>query len=231
MFSRLICVCALVSAACASRTELRPAETALPISGGGAEASAANVRLVVRADAWDGELVRHFDDIIPMQVTIENDGAVPLAIRYQHFQLMTGEGGSSAALPPFDIDGTQTVPFERIDRWAGYPYPLSNFALAPYLARYYPGLVPFDGDFVYDRRYYGRYYPRWVRVQLPTPEMLRRALPEGVLRSDGSMTGFLYFDRPGEVRSATLTFELVNALDDRGIGTIEIPFVGREDEG
>jgi hypothetical protein len=68
-----------------------------------------------------------------------------------------------------------------------------------------------------------------VRVQLPTAEMLRKALPEGVLRPDGSMTGFLYFDRPAHVQSATLTLELVNALDDRRIGAIDIPFVARED--
>jgi hypothetical protein len=50
--------------------------------------------------------------------------------------------------------------------------------------------------------------------------MLRKALPEGVLRPDGNMMGFLYFDRPQQVTTATLIFDVVNALDDERAGTI-----------
>jgi hypothetical protein len=228
----LIVSCVIASmtwSGCAGRMELRPALTATSAGIGGAVGTSSNVRLVASADSWDGELVRHFDEIAPLQVTITNGGTVPLSIRYEHFRLMTGAGETSAALPPFDIDQTQTVPFERAARAGVYPYPLRNFAVAPYLVPYYPGLPIVDGRFLYDGAFYGRYYPRWVRVQLPTAEMLRKALPEGILRPDGNMTGFLYFDRPHEATTAALVFDMVNAVDDESVGAIRIPFVAEED--
>lgn len=233
MFRHLQIVCCLIVSmalsGCAGRTELRPALTATTVGVGDAVGTSSNVRLVARADSWDGELVKHFDEVAPIQVTITNGGTAPLSIRYEHFRLMTAAGETSAALPPFDIDQTQTVPFERAARAGAYPYPLHNFAVAPYLVPYYPGLPIVDGRFLYDGAFYGRYYPRWVRVQLPTAEMLRKALPEGLLRPDGSMMGFLYFDRPQEATTANLLFDMVNAVDDESVGTITIPFIAEED--
>jgi hypothetical protein len=56
--------------------------------------------------------------------------------------------------------------------------------------------------------------------------MLEQALPEGVVESDGSVSGFLYFPAVGK-REEQVTFEmkLVDAKTAETFGTARIPFL------
>jgi len=79
------------------------------------------------------------------------------------------------------------------------------FRVAPHYRTVYPSLSVYTADpFFFDPYYYSHYYPYWqrVRIELPTREMLRRVLPEGVLAEGGRLEGFLYFERVEETRDA-----------------------------
>jgi hypothetical protein len=185
----------------------------------------AGVTVTAEADAWRGvpaDLIR----VIPLLVTIDNKSTRPLRVRYTEFALVD-ETKHASALPPFRIEGTETV--GTSGALNAYPYPLSGFYVAPYLSRFYPGLTPFAGPFVYDPFFYTSYYPRFVELQLPTGDMVQKALPEGVLQPGGRMSGFLYFenvdigDINGDDDMGRFLMDLVDASTTRAIGTVAIP--------
>src|SRR5690606_18914943 len=100
--------------------------------------------------------------------------------------------------------------------------------VAPHLRRYYPWIEPYGGYYPSVIDYYDRYYPQFLRIPLPTGDMIQKALPEGVLMPGGTLTGFLYFENvDGDVPSVDFTAELVEATNGDGdpIGVIRIPFV------
>lgn len=215
---------AALLAACGGRARLEPAPGAdmLPAPREGARASAAGVTLTAEVDAWTGVPENLEQEVIPVLVTITNEGTRPLRIRYNEFRLEGAAGRRYAAIPPFDVRGTVSEPVD------GFAYPYDGFAVAPYLRRWYPAFSPFDGAFALDPVYYDRYYPRFVRVRLPTGDMIQKALPEGVLAPGGRITGFLYFEElEGEERLVDFRFDLVDARSRRDFGTLSIPFVVR----
>jgi hypothetical protein len=216
---------------CAGRTELVPAPGASVTGAGAATATMSNVRLTADVNAWGDGLIGELRSVTPIRVKIENDRNALLSIRYRQFALVTAdEERRHAALPPFEISESEVVPVERLGLIPGpYPYFMDGFAVAPYLRAYYPALPPYDGRFRWDPYYDGTYYPRWVRIELPTPEMLKRGLPEGVLRRGGEATGFLYFENVGDANRATLMFDLIDAATDASFGTIRIPFVTKSE--
>jgi hypothetical protein len=205
---------------CASTPELVPAPNAQPAPPGpgkGAVAEVRGVTVIARSDAWSG-FPPDLDRVTPILVTIENDGAVPVRIRYNEFSLEAPSTGASyAAIPPFDVRGTEVEPITRL----GY----RGFWVAPYYAPYYPGLRPYYGAFPFDQYYYDQYYPTWVNIELPTGDMVQKALPEGVLDPGGRVTGCLYF-RKVKRGAGTVEFtdKLVNAATGAALGTIRIPF-------
>jgi hypothetical protein len=97
--------------------------------------------------------------------------------------------------------------------------------VAPLYGPLYPGLPTEAGGFFYDPFYYGRYGDYWRRVELPTPAMVRHALPESVISPGGSVDGYLYFEKVNtEVPRVRFRMDPLNS--DRGaIGTVEIPLV------
>ncbi|QDG49522.1 hypothetical protein FIV42_01850 [Persicimonas caeni] len=81
--------------------------------------------------------------------------------------------------------------------------------------------------------YYSRYYPLYAEYQLPTGEMLVRALPEGVIDPGGRITGFVYFEDLESIEPTpdrvTFRYVLVDAEANRRFGVVEIPFDVVED--
>lgn len=204
---------------CASTPELVPAPGAQPAPPGpgkGAVAVVRGVRVIARSDAWAG-FPPDLDRVTPILVTIENDGAVPLRLRYNEFSLVAPTTGATyAAIPPFDIRGVEVEPVTAL----GY----SGFWVAPYYAPYYPGLRPYYGSFPFDQYYYEQYYPTWVDIPLPTGDMIQKALPEGVLDPGGRVTGYLYFQNvKRDAGMVDFTLDLVSA-EGGNIGTVRIPF-------
>ena len=209
---------------CASRAELSATREGDLIAPGVAQAADADVTVTVRPNTWAG-IPEKLDDVTPLQVTIENgSGGSPLRIRYREFSLVPDRDRPRSALPPFNIRDAQSVAIGGLAPVTVYSFPNSSFYVAPYLRAYYPVFEPYGGPFVHDAQFYATYYPTMSRASLPTPDMMHRALPEGVVQPGGRITGFVYFEDLDEARRARFTFDLVDARSGMQFGRIEIPF-------
>lgn len=95
----------------AKRVVLVPAPNAIIATGpDSAEASSNGVQMVVQADAWNGRPRDLDTKVTPLKVTIQNHSGNPLAIRYKAFVLLSSLNDQHyAAIPPFDIRGTEYV--------------------------------------------------------------------------------------------------------------------------
>jgi hypothetical protein len=186
------------------------------------------VRIVAEADAWYGSPSDLEGLILPLLVTVENRGSVPIRLRYAGFTLVAADGRRYRALSPFDIRGAVSEPLP----YGAYP----DWGDAPYLGPYYPGWRPggpFPRRWYYDRywdRYaYGYYpppYPAYRRVPLPTPDMIQAALPERVVQPGERVTGFLFFEGvPARVSRVDFVADLIDARTSAPLGTVSIPFV------
>jgi hypothetical protein len=190
----------------------------------GTQTTAVGVTVTVKADAWSGQPAE-LTEVIPLLVTIENNSRVPVRLRYAEFSL-AGDGERGSALPPFEITGTETEPIGTTGLIDGpYPFPLRGFYVAPHYSRFYPRLRVFPGPFAYDPLFYSRRFPVFRRFQLPTGDMVQKALPEGVLEPGGRVTGFLYFEDidVGKDDRATFVTDLVNASNGETVDAIRIP--------
>ena len=228
----LLGCCVLAAYACAP-VELRPASDARVVADAprAAVAEDSAVRVIVEAGAWSANPRNLDQEILPLKVTIENDGSEPVRVRYADFTLAAERGIQYTPLPPLAIDGSVT---ETSARPVAVPprnpirpyYTHHGFLLAPWYGPYYDGDWPSSGyPWRYDSRYYDAYYPRW-RVDLPTADMLTRALPEGVVEPGGRVTGFMYFQR---IRDGLdrVTFQAnltAAARDDRTVAIVRLPF-------
>lgn len=70
-------------------------------------------------------------------------------------------------------------------------------------------------------------YGYWREYALPTPAMLRMALPEGALKPRGSAVGWLFFEKVRNTPRVAFRFDLANPETGRGFGEIRVPFVVR----
>lgn len=226
MIAALVCV---VCAACASQPQLRPAEEAerAPDEPDVVVASAEGVELQVHLEAWRWTPEDLPDMLTPVRVRIENSSERRLLLRYDGFELVTPEGMSYAALPPFDITG------EATERSGSYRYGVSGFHIAPHLRHYHPHFGVAGYPFLYHDHYYRGYYPVYRRYELPTRDMLARALPEGVLDPQGRITGFVYFADLDKIKPLPerleLRFALIDAETEERFGVIDIPLRVVED--
>jgi hypothetical protein len=222
-------VAVLAIGGCASRTDIEPAETAQKAPGlaEAAVSQVAGVRITARApDQWPGQ-AKIMDQVEPMKVTIENGGDQPIQIQYPEFQLVGPQGEVFSALPPFRIGGPAESPVLE-GRYAPLTAPdiaFDGFGIAPVYAPIYPGVPVAPTPFLADPVYYGRTYGVLAERNLPTPEMLSRALPEGILQPGGKLEGYLYFEKVGEgVPSVIFRADLVGAGQGERLGTLSIPF-------
>jgi hypothetical protein len=213
---------ATVLAGCARDRALVPAPTALVVAGEPRRAveRQGGVQVTVHGEAWQGE-PRNLETVLtPMHVTIQNASGRPVRVRYQAFVLRGTSGQRYEALSPLHIDKpgpvqSQIVPIYTHDR----------FWVAPHLSPFYPNLQRWYGAFPYDPVYYARV--RW-RAELPTRDMLRRALPEGVVEHGGQVSGFLYFPRVvAREQQVLFTAELAEGRDGVQVAAVRIPFVIR----
>jgi hypothetical protein len=225
---------ALLLAACAAPPRLVPGPDAERVAPGGtiAVSSGGGVTMTVDPDGWRGN-VQIDDAVTPIHVKIENKSDRKLLIRYSDYAMVAANGERYAALPPYDIRGSVTDPtlasrYSPVDR-LGFTY--DGFYVAPFYRFMYPSLSVYDAHvFQMDSRYYDHYYPYWARarVELPTAEMLRFALPEGVLDEGGLLAGFLYFEKiDSELQPPEVAFQanVVDITSGEKVATLEVPFV------
>ncbi len=214
---------ALWTLGCASQPELRPAPDAhieKTSLGSAPTDTVQGVTVVAKPNAWRWTPTDLNKKLTPVLVRVENGSGHELLLRYDGFRLVTGRGVEYAALPPFNIKG-------KVSQEIGYAYNAPGFYVAPRLHPWYPAFGVWEDPFFYGP-YYSAYYPLYVQFELPTQDMLTRALPEGVLDPQGRITGFVYFPdldaiepQPTQVR---LQFTLIDAKTRRRFGVISIPF-------
>lgn len=217
----MIAGCAINEAA-----NLEPAATAEPVSGmeDAARTSVKGVRVLTQAAPWPGETPIE-NEVTPIRVRIENDGRIPIDVRYRDLTLLGPEGNRYNALPPYRIGGTVTQP--EVDRSYGPitnpGFTFSGFELAPYYSPVYPDMAVYTDPFVYDANFYGNAYRYWEETDLPTMEMLQQAMPEGVVNSGGNIEGWVYFEKVPEHESrVVLRTDLVDSRTGKEFAEVRI---------
>jgi hypothetical protein len=217
----VIVAVALALGACAAHLQPAPGATVLPGPGQAVIGEQGGVRIVASANAWRGHPPSLERRLTPILMVIENGASVPLRLRYSDFTLVTDAGRRLAALPPFDILGTVSEPVSSL--------PYDGLYWPSYYSRWSVFGGPFRDDPLYFGTFspfYGSYGPGYYRIDLPTGDMVQKALPETVVPPGGRVAGFLYFE-PIERGDGLvqLVARIVAAETEQLLGTITIPFV------
>ena len=198
---------ALLAAGCAARL----AEPRTAAAGAnGVEVSAAT-------GAWRGRPADLERVVTPIRVSVTNGGATPVRLGATSFALALPSGGRLAAVVPAEVRGVVAGP-------APAALPQAGAALGPTRERSGPGWA--INEPALDPRVDPSLDPArgW---ELPSPDVLALALPEGVLAPGRTARGFVYFERPPRgVAQATLTVRLVDA-DGEPLGVVAIPLALR----
>lgn len=222
----------VLAAGCVTETTLQPLPTAPTIQAGSVVAEEQGVRLVANGASWRGTPSNLERIVTPVQVRIENHSGRPLRLNYESFVLVGSSRFQYSALSPFELheEGLAAVGGSGVDGDAGLSVGFGSWwGWGPWASSlaYTSGRPwgPDWGDPWYDP-FYGPYSARYRAPEpLPTRDMVRQALPEGLLEDGGAITGFLYFqnvsEREGQV---TLQARLVDARTGEQFGTVSIPF-------
>ncbi|MBI5545670.1 MAG: hypothetical protein HY901_17420 [Deltaproteobacteria bacterium] len=213
----------LLVASCASYTTLAPPPGAPTLAGKekATVAESSGVRMVVNGH-WSGQPSNLPDLVTPVRVTLENHSGAPLTVRYDDFALRTS-GFVARALPPFEI--------QRPGAEGGAGWPYFGFGVGAYSGPFYWGWDPWPGFGWWGSGYYPGYYGSYYLAEpLPTRDMLKKALPEGVLEDGGQVSGYVYFQRvqASEGTLVQLSLDLLNAQDKSSVGWIGVPLVVKE---
>jgi hypothetical protein len=183
------------------------------------------ISLWVDGDAWRGE-PRDLEKVVaPVWVTVQNRGKQPVRLMYKDLALEYPSGIKVNPLPPFSM---RTEGPTRTTAIHVPTFRYHGFYVAPAYRWYYPGLRAWYRPLPYDPMFYDTYYARW-RVPLPTEDMLRGALPEGVLEPGGSVSGFLHFPDVPRDAHGVFTFRASVAEDGDGqtVASLDVPLVPR----
>ena len=178
------------------------------------------VRIVARPESWPGAKGIEFKTT-PVHLKIDNRSKTALLIRYSDFKVQAAPTGNEfSALPIFPIESKDTGPVVpgALPMLTAQAYPpivdpqfdFRDFYVAPYLKSLYPTVPAHEGPFPYDQTYNPRHSIYWQRSDLPSLEMMRRALPEGVLNPGGWVAGWLYFQKFEPLPAGTLIVSLTD---------------------
>jgi hypothetical protein len=212
----------LASAGC-GHSRLRPAATAQVVRGApwSAYIEQGGIRVSASTDTWDGRPEDLGDLMTPVKVRLTNQSGRPIRILYQEFALQPEGGQSFHPLPPAPLEPGPEVQMAGLRPL----YASSGF----HVAQAYKALVPsydvWPEPLPRDAASAEKQYHHWSSG-LPTREMRRRALFEGVLEDRGVTAGYLYFSR-GARSGSTVVFraELADADKGQPIASLDIPFV------
>ena len=200
------------------RHSFEPARGANIVAGtDAAAANVAGIHIVADANAWDGDPANLEKLLKPVKVSIENHSGDPLRIRYREFSLENADGFHTVPLSTFKLSNS-TQPAATPIRPG---FTSDGFYVAPYFQFYGSVLSPWPYEFPFDDPQ-GNQYVYWEQS---TPDMIAKAIPEGVLGPSGSIVGFLYFPKVAkDVKSVDFIARLVQARSGEALGTARIPF-------
>ncbi|HYE33813.1 hypothetical protein [Methylocaldum sp.] len=223
---------------CRDSAGVRPAPESVQLSPVEKEAASdmSPVRIVARPESWPESETIEFTTT-PVHLKIENRSESPLLIRYSDFKVLTPGGKQFSALPVFPVEEKDSGPVVPgvlpMLTIAAYPpindplFDFRDFRVAPFLKPVYPTVPVHEGSFPYDQTYNERLASYWRGFDLPNLEMIRRALPEGVLNPGGWVAGWLYFQKFEPLPAGTLTLDLIDARTDRPFGQARVPVRAR----
>ncbi|MCO6432081.1 MAG: hypothetical protein J5J00_14575 [Deltaproteobacteria bacterium] len=177
--------------------------------------------------SWPGPfpIERH---VTPLKVRLINESGAPLNVQYENISLVNEKGAVYHALPPFKIEGEVSTLTES---YAYHPFYEPGFYFDRYYVHYpysavYPTIpvAPYNYHFGYPLFRYPWHTVVW-RADLPTPDMLAGAIPEGVLDHEGSVAGFLYFEKVNyDDKTVNLKMDLKNAENSETAVSLTLPF-------
>ncbi|HEY7373186.1 MAG TPA: hypothetical protein VIF57_13570 [Polyangia bacterium] len=199
---------------------MRPGPQARVVSGEplAAYSIVEGVRCSADVGAWRSKVDELPGDVVPVKVWIKNQSGHPIQLLAQDFEMLGKNGHSYRPIPVVALAGEGSAPRDIEPMYAS-----SKFYVAPRLHGVYSSLEPWRAPLQRDEQLYDRQFKRWGKSR-PTLQMIRMALPEGVLDDGGMISGFLYFESP--LAESKVTFQADFGRDD-GSGTvaaIEIPF-------
>lgn len=218
---------------------LVPAAGAVRVPGDGdcAYGEVAGVRVWACGNAWDGAPGNLADLLTPVFVTLENRSGQKLRLTEEDFALSGSSGMRYAALPPYPGDLRSEAPMGPSVVLADYhpavppsaapprhrPGPPSRFWVVR--PRVHVGVPVWPLPWLWwNAAWHQRYSAAWP-APLPSQDVVRRALPDGVLDEQGVVSGFLYFQQvSGREAVVNLELALHDAETGTGFGTVRIPF-------
>lgn len=217
---------AAVVLGCQSKSaDLEPAKDAsvVPTLEDAAAAEMNRIGVVASAERWPGEAYIT-ERLTPIRVTITNESDDEVHIRYRDFRLVGESGITYRVLPPLSVRGSvdvSTSPGPAL--FPGFDY--EGFVVADPLGAAYPGVGVYEGTFDYDDFYHDAYYAYWdLEQNLPTPEMIAAALPEGVILPGGFVAGWLYFQKIDDDEESVSFEAMLHGPDEQDAAAIAIPF-------
>jgi hypothetical protein len=165
------------------------------------------VRVVAKARNWSGDPPTLSRYVLPIWIQIENHSGKPLWLGYSG--LRVEDSGDShvmlSAVPPVNVKGKAITPLAAVPPDFRLDDPWWGTWLEP------------------EFEYYVARNVHWEE-SLPTKEMLRRAIREGVVADGKKVVGFVYFQEPKLDHAAlTLRVDLVDAMTKQSFGQVEIP--------
>lgn len=226
---------------------LVPGPGAVQVPGSGAAfVEVAGVRLWADG-AWRGSPVELPEYLTPVSLTLENRSGRSVRLAYEDFTLLGASGVRYAALPPFSLNAPTTErevapgavvladyhPAAPVAR-PRHPPPrpvhprihVHRFWVAPPYGGLYVGLPLWPHLWAWNAAYYQQWRAAWP-AQLPSEDMLQRALPEGALEDGGVVAGTVYFQYAGREAAVQLQLHLHDAQTGGSLGTAVVPFVVR----
>lgn len=194
-----------------------PSAHVVPGAPNAASAQEQGVRVAASVEDWRGRPLDLPKLMTPLKVRIVNQSGKPLRILYERFELAGGRGRVYRPLPVVPIDHDREAAVNPT-------FGAANFYVGPRYHDVYPTLPAWSQPLPRDTEFYDRQYERWSK-DLPSTEMQRMALPEGVLADGGQVSGFLYFEQ-ATGREDRLLFRagLDDGNDGQPVASIEIPF-------
>jgi hypothetical protein len=201
---------------------LVPASTATVVPGAprAAFAIAGGVRCsadVGQAGEVGGDLPR---GVVPVKVRVVNQSGSPVGLLQQNFALVGSSGRVYRPLPVLPMGGEN---HQRPPRLLPV-YASTKFFVAPRLRDAYPTLEPWSAPLNRDEAAYENRRRRWGKDG-PSLEVMRMALPEGVLDDGGIISGFLFFESPLDKEDRVAFHADLGSSDGQtSIASIAIPF-------
>jgi len=213
---------ALMPLAC-GHGRMLPAASArvLPDAPNFAVVELAGVRVAASGNDWTGRPTDLADHLTPVKVRIVNHSGKAIQILYERFVLAGGRGHRYRPLPPVPL--FHDKPLDAVATLRPIFAPASFF-VRPAYRDIYPSIPPWPTRLRSDDRFYETQYQLWGE-DLPTVEMQRLGLPEGVLADGGELSGFLYFEDATR-RESQVVFkaDLREGKGEDAVTSIAIPF-------